>query len=218
MFVILLLPPFGGASIKSYQGPKVSRIRIAGKDVAMKAAVVEAIAKPLVVHRDWPDPDCATDEVVIRVEANGICRSDYHIWQGGWPWLGITLAAPFVLGHEYCGVVSVWMRRRRPGGGRHLYGSGSKCDRRLAHRGETGARERTRGRAHGQRIRRHRPRRSWPLGDADTAIPAVLSLRVRGRHLRLGTSSRKQAGTIPLPVDLFVFRELQFIGSFGMRA
>lgn len=56
------------------------------------------------------------------------------------------------------------------------------------------------------------------LGDADTVLPAILSLRTRGRHLRLGTSSQSQGGTIALPVDVFVFRELQFVGSFGMQA
>jgi D-arabinose 1-dehydrogenase-like Zn-dependent alcohol dehydrogenase len=56
------------------------------------------------------------------------------------------------------------------------------------------------------------------LGDAETMLPAVHSLRARGRHLRLGTSSKKQGGTIPLPVDLFVFRELELVGSFGMQA
>jgi D-arabinose 1-dehydrogenase-like Zn-dependent alcohol dehydrogenase len=71
----------------------------------MKAAVVEEIAKPLVVHGDWPDPDCGPDEAVIRVEANGICRSDYYMWQAGWSCLGITVPPPFVPGHEYCGVV-----------------------------------------------------------------------------------------------------------------
>lgn len=71
----------------------------------MKAAVVEEIGKPLVVHRDWPDLDCGTDEAVIRVEANGIRRTDHHMWKGGWPWLGITTPVPIVLGHEYCGVV-----------------------------------------------------------------------------------------------------------------
>ena len=67
--------------------------------------MVEEIGKPLVVHRDWPDPDCGMDEAVIRVEANGICRTDHHMWKGGWPWLGITTPVPIVLGHEYCGVV-----------------------------------------------------------------------------------------------------------------
>jgi D-arabinose 1-dehydrogenase-like Zn-dependent alcohol dehydrogenase len=56
------------------------------------------------------------------------------------------------------------------------------------------------------------------LGDAETTLPAIHCLRARGRHLRLGTSSKKQGGTIPLPVDLFVFRELELVGSFGMQA
>ena len=42
---------------------------------------------------------------VLRVEANGICLTDYHIWHGGWPWVGIQTPVPIVLGHEYCGVV-----------------------------------------------------------------------------------------------------------------
>jgi alcohol dehydrogenase len=56
------------------------------------------------------------------------------------------------------------------------------------------------------------------LGDEPTALPAIQCLRTRGRHLRLGVSSKEQGGTIPLPVDLFVFKELSFIGSFGMQA
>src|SRR5262245_12531213 len=71
----------------------------------MKAAVVEEIGKPLVIHNDWPEPDCGDDEAVLRIEANGICRSDHHLWQGGWPWLGVSTTVPIVLGHEYSGVV-----------------------------------------------------------------------------------------------------------------
>jgi len=56
------------------------------------------------------------------------------------------------------------------------------------------------------------------LGDEQTAIPALYSLRTRGRHLRLGTSSKKQGGHIQIPVDLILFRELQIIGSLGMQA
>jgi D-arabinose 1-dehydrogenase-like Zn-dependent alcohol dehydrogenase len=37
--------------------------------------------------------------------ANGICRSDWHLWQGGWDWVGFVPELPAVLGHEYCGVV-----------------------------------------------------------------------------------------------------------------
>jgi hypothetical protein len=28
-----------------------------------------------------------------------------HLWQGGWPWLGIATQPPTVLGHEFCGIV-----------------------------------------------------------------------------------------------------------------
>lgn len=56
------------------------------------------------------------------------------------------------------------------------------------------------------------------LGASETAIPAILSLRTRGRHLRLGVSNKKDQGQISVPVDLFTFRELSFVGSFGMQA
>ena len=56
------------------------------------------------------------------------------------------------------------------------------------------------------------------LGDEQTAIPALFSLRSRGRHLRLGTSSKEQGGHIQVPVDLIVFKELKIIGSLGMPA
>jgi D-arabinose 1-dehydrogenase-like Zn-dependent alcohol dehydrogenase len=56
------------------------------------------------------------------------------------------------------------------------------------------------------------------LGDEQTAIPALYSLRTRGRHLRLGTSSKKQGGHIQMPVDLITFKELEIIGSLGMQA
>jgi len=56
------------------------------------------------------------------------------------------------------------------------------------------------------------------LGASETTIPAIMSLRARGRHLRLGASNKKDGGQISLPVDLILFRELTFVGSFGMQA
>jgi D-arabinose 1-dehydrogenase-like Zn-dependent alcohol dehydrogenase len=70
----------------------------------MRAAVMEGIRQPLVV-RDVPDPAPPPHGVVLRVEANGICRTDWHLWAGDWTWLGIVLPLPHVLGHEFCGVV-----------------------------------------------------------------------------------------------------------------
>lgn len=70
----------------------------------MRAAVMEGIRQPLVV-RDMPDPTPQASGAVVRVEANGICRTDWHLWAGDWTWIGINLPVPHVLGHEFCGVV-----------------------------------------------------------------------------------------------------------------
>jgi len=70
----------------------------------MRAAVIEAAAKPLVV-KEVPDPECTADAALMRVEASGVCRSDWHVWRGDWGWIGFALKAPAVLGHEFCGVV-----------------------------------------------------------------------------------------------------------------
>ena len=70
----------------------------------MKAAVMEGVRQPLVV-REVDDPIPAPNGVVLRVEANGICRSDWHLWMGDWSWFGLAVPLPHVLGHEFCGVV-----------------------------------------------------------------------------------------------------------------
>jgi len=70
----------------------------------MRAAVVEALGQPLVV-KDVPDPVCPPDGAIIRVGANGICRTDWHLWTGDWAWRGVAINPPFVLGHEFAGVV-----------------------------------------------------------------------------------------------------------------
>ena len=70
----------------------------------MKAAVFEATKKPLVV-KTVPDPECAPTSAIVRVEANGICRSDWHAWSGDWTWMGLSAQPGAVLGHEFTGVV-----------------------------------------------------------------------------------------------------------------
>jgi alcohol dehydrogenase len=52
--------------------------------------------------RDVPDPTPAPDGAVIRVEATGLCRSDWHGWMGHDP----DIALPHVPGHEFAGVVA----------------------------------------------------------------------------------------------------------------
>lgn len=70
----------------------------------MRAAVVEGLNQPLVV-RDVPDPACPPDGAIIRVGANGICRTDWHLWTGDWAWRGLAIEPPFVLGHEFSGTI-----------------------------------------------------------------------------------------------------------------
>ncbi len=66
----------------------------------MKAAIYRRYQGPLAIE-EFPDPEPNRDGVVVRVEANGICRSDWHGWMGHDP--DITL--PHVPGHEIAGVV-----------------------------------------------------------------------------------------------------------------
>lgn len=79
----------------------------------MRAVVFERYGEPAQV-RDVPDPVPAEHGVVVRVEASGLCRSDWHGWQGHDP--DITL--PHVPGHELAGVVEATgagVTRWRPG-------------------------------------------------------------------------------------------------------
>ena len=66
----------------------------------MKAAVFEEFAQPLAIQ-NVPDPIAPEDGVVIRVMANGICRSDWHGWMGHDP----DVSLPHVPGHELAVII-----------------------------------------------------------------------------------------------------------------
>jgi D-arabinose 1-dehydrogenase-like Zn-dependent alcohol dehydrogenase len=69
----------------------------------MKAAVVEKAKAPIVIEeRERPEP--GPGEVLIQVEACGICHGDLDVQQGAFPYTDIT-AYPIVPGHEVAGVV-----------------------------------------------------------------------------------------------------------------
>lgn len=67
----------------------------------MKAITFEAFGGPLTLQT-VPDPTPSEDGVVIQVKANGICRSDWHGWQGHDD--DIT-HLPHIPGHELAGEV-----------------------------------------------------------------------------------------------------------------
>jgi alcohol dehydrogenase len=67
----------------------------------VRALFFDTFGGPLRVE-EVPDPSPTPDGVVVRVGASGICRSDWHGWQGHDP----DVALPHVPGHELAGTVA----------------------------------------------------------------------------------------------------------------
>jgi alcohol dehydrogenase, propanol-preferring len=67
----------------------------------MKAAVVHSFTEPLTVE-DVPKPVAGPGEVVVRIEASGLCHTDIHAARGEWP---VKPTPPFIPGHEGVGIV-----------------------------------------------------------------------------------------------------------------
>lgn len=79
----------------------------------MRAVVFEEFGGPARV-RDVPDAVAARHGAVVRVEATGLCRSDWHGWAGH----DRSIALPHVPGHEMAGRVETVgdaVTRWRPG-------------------------------------------------------------------------------------------------------
>jgi propanol-preferring alcohol dehydrogenase len=67
----------------------------------MKAAVVRELTNPVVLE-DRPVPEPGPGQVVVRIEASGLCHTDIHAANGDWP---VKPTPPFVPGHEGVGIV-----------------------------------------------------------------------------------------------------------------
>jgi D-arabinose 1-dehydrogenase-like Zn-dependent alcohol dehydrogenase len=300
----------------------------------MRAAVIEELNRPLVVQ-DVPDPECPSDGAILRVGANGICRTDWHLWTNDWAWRGLAIKPPFVLGHEFSGTVEEvgrdvkgWKKGDRvifpmnPGegtcewcrsGNQHVCDSGTllvpgvsywgafaeyvtvryadvnlvrlpgsisfvdsasmACRYMAAFHGlvdqaavkggewvvvhgvggmglsavqiavaagarviavDTSAKALAAagrlGAVHTVDSRSDEPVEAVraltqggaqvsidALGIAETCRNSVLSLRKLGRHVQLGHTTRKEAGYVPLPVDIILLNELRLYGTFGMQ-
>ncbi|MFB6197081.1 MAG: alcohol dehydrogenase catalytic domain-containing protein, partial [Halobacteriaceae archaeon] len=70
----------------------------------MRAAVLTEHGAPLTM-KTVPNPELARDGVIIEVEACGICRSDWHAWQGHGEWADDRVPLGQILGHEPAGTV-----------------------------------------------------------------------------------------------------------------
>ena len=66
----------------------------------MRAVTFAVFGGPVSID-DVPAPVVAPDGAVVRVEATGLCRSDWHGWVGHDP----DIALPHVPGHEFAGTI-----------------------------------------------------------------------------------------------------------------
>src|SRR5271165_2631348 len=67
----------------------------------MKAAIVHSFDRPLVIE-DIPVPTPGSGEIVVKLEASGLCHSDIHASRGDWP---VKPKLPLIPGHEGIGIV-----------------------------------------------------------------------------------------------------------------
>ncbi|MPR05451.1 zinc-binding dehydrogenase [Microvirga tunisiensis] len=79
----------------------------------MRAARAVGVRSPIEVA-SVPVPEIGEEDALVRIVASGICRSDWHIWNGDWVWNGVHLPVTGILGHEIGGIIeSVGSRVKR---------------------------------------------------------------------------------------------------------
>ncbi|WP_367103754.1 alcohol dehydrogenase AdhP [uncultured Psychrobacter sp.] len=68
----------------------------------MKAAVLHEFNQPLQIEEvDIPTP--GPGEIVVKMQASGVCHTDLHAVEGDWP---VKPSPPFIPGHEGVGLVT----------------------------------------------------------------------------------------------------------------
>src|ERR1700739_1145496 len=70
----------------------------------MKAAILYEFKQPLSIE-EVTRPKPGAHEVLIEVEACGVCHSDLHVASGDWPQIVPITKKPLILGHEIAGRV-----------------------------------------------------------------------------------------------------------------
>ncbi len=68
----------------------------------MKAAVVHAYGAPLRIE-EVKVPLPGPGQVLVKIEASGVCHTDLHAAEGDWP---VKPPLPFIPGHEGVGYVA----------------------------------------------------------------------------------------------------------------
>jgi alcohol dehydrogenase, propanol-preferring len=70
----------------------------------MKAAVLNEFKVPLEI-KEVPQPQLGPSDVLIKVEACGVCHSDLHVADGDWTQFARIVKKPLIMGHEIAGRV-----------------------------------------------------------------------------------------------------------------
>jgi D-arabinose 1-dehydrogenase-like Zn-dependent alcohol dehydrogenase len=97
-------PLLAGAAAQAQTSVTAGRAATATGSQTMRSLRMTAFRQPLEVA-EIPVAAPRADGAVVRVEASGVCRSDWHFWNQDWTWMGLNLQLPVVLGHEVGGVV-----------------------------------------------------------------------------------------------------------------
>jgi D-arabinose 1-dehydrogenase-like Zn-dependent alcohol dehydrogenase len=190
----------------------------------VRAVVYDGFGRPPEVAT-VPDPSPPAHGVVVRVEATGLCRSDWHGWMGHDPDIR---RFPHVPGHELAGVIEAVgadVRGWAPGARVTVpfVCACGDCEQCAAGNEQICDRQRQPGFTH------------WgsfaelvALDWADVnlvALPeAVGAVAAAGLGCRFATAYRAvvQVGLLPeaprVPMDLVIARELELLGSHGMAA
>src|SRR5436190_11995282 len=67
----------------------------------MRAAVVREFGKPLTLE-EVPVPMPDDNQILVKIEASGVCHTDLHAAEGDWP---VKPKLPLIPGHEGVGTV-----------------------------------------------------------------------------------------------------------------
>jgi len=108
----------------------------------MKAAILRDFKTPLSIE-EIAKPTPAANEVLIEVQACGVCHSDLHVADGDWPQIVPITKKPLILGHEIAGnivEIGAGVTIDRGALGATVIGKGTKIDNlvHIAHNVEIG--------------------------------------------------------------------------------
>src|ERR1700737_2262392 len=78
----------------------LARASLSKERPTMKAAVVHDFTQPLRIE-NVPKPEAGDGQVLVRIEACGLCHTDIHAAHGDWP---IKPPLPLIPGHEGVGI------------------------------------------------------------------------------------------------------------------